>query len=169
MLAIKLKPVGRKHQISYRVVVAEKRSKLKGKYIEDIGWVNPHEGKFHVDKERARYWVETGGAQPTDSVYNLLVQASIIEGKKRPVHSKKKISEEDMKEEEEKEAPETKEEEVEKGEEEEQEESESEEEESKKEENEESQEEVRDKEEIKEELEEETEGESSEENEKKEE
>jgi len=95
VIILKLSPVGRKRQITYRIVVAEKRSKLKGKYIENIGWVDPHADKFKVDKERAEYWINTGGAKPTDSVYNLLVKAGIVEGPKKPVHAKKKISEEE--------------------------------------------------------------------------
>ncbi len=95
MLSIKLKPVGRKRQITYRVVVAERRSKLKGKYIENIGWVDPHQDKFKIDKERAKYWLTTGGAQPTDTVYNFFVRAGVIEGPKRPVHAEKKVSEEE--------------------------------------------------------------------------
>lgn len=90
MLAIKLKRIGKKHQPSFRVVVMEKRSKLGGQYVEDMGWFNPrtHEGK--VDKERTRYWIEKG-AQPTETAHNLLVRMGIVTGKKRPVHKKKKV------------------------------------------------------------------------------
>ena len=90
MLAIKLKPVGRKSQITYRVVVAEKRSKLKGKYIEDVGWLNPYQKEFKINRARVEYWLKTGGAQPTDTVYNLLVKAGVIKGPKRAVHATKK-------------------------------------------------------------------------------
>ena len=90
MLAIKLKPVGRKSQITYRVVVAEKRSKLKGKYIEDVGWLNPYRKEFKINRARVEYWLKTGGAQPTDTVYNLLVKAGVIKGPKRAVHATKK-------------------------------------------------------------------------------
>ncbi|MEX1013674.1 MAG: 30S ribosomal protein S16 [Candidatus Paceibacterota bacterium] len=95
MVAIKLRPVGKKGQISYRVVVTKKRSKLKGRFIEDLGWVNRHNDQFEVNKERANYWLGVG-AQPTDTVHNLLVSAGVIEGKKRAVHSKKKKSEEEI-------------------------------------------------------------------------
>ncbi|MEX0689976.1 MAG: 30S ribosomal protein S16, partial [Candidatus Paceibacterota bacterium] len=88
MIAIKLKPVGKKKQISYRVVVAQKRSKLRGRFIEDLGWVNRHSNEFDINKERASYWLGVG-AQPTDTVHNLLVTAKVIEGKKKSVHSNK--------------------------------------------------------------------------------
>ncbi len=88
MLVIRLKPVGKKHQISFRVVVAEKRSKLDGKYREDLGFYNPATNKFNINKERANYWLSVG-AQPSDTVYNIFITAKIVEGPKRPVKMKK--------------------------------------------------------------------------------
>ncbi|MEK9154782.1 MAG: 30S ribosomal protein S16 [Patescibacteria group bacterium] len=92
MLAIKLKRIGKRGQASFRIVVQEKRSKLGGRYVEDLGWLNPHNNKSSIKKDRIEYWIKTG-AQPTDSVYNMLVKNSIIKGPKKPVHkiSKKKI------------------------------------------------------------------------------
>lgn len=85
MIAIKLRPVGKKKQISYRVVVMEKKSKLKGKFIEDLGWYNPHTNKFLVRADRVEFWIKNG-AQPTDTVHNILVKGKIQEGKKIPKH-----------------------------------------------------------------------------------
>ncbi len=89
MLAIKLKRVGKKGQISYRVVVGEKRSKLQGKFTEDLGWWNAHTNTFTIAKDRALYWIEKG-AQPTASVHNLLVKSGAIQGPKKAVHASKK-------------------------------------------------------------------------------
>ena len=97
MLAIKFKRIGKKHQGSFRVVVMEKRSKLQGRFTEDLGWVNPRTDKFEMDKKRAEYWLKVG-AQPTATVYNLLVKAGVISGKKIPVHKKsKKVAEAEVK------------------------------------------------------------------------
>lgn len=93
MLAIKFKRIGKKHQPSYRIIIAEKRSKMGGDCIEDLGWYNPISKEFKVKKERAEYRLKTG-AQPTDSVYNLLVKAGVISGTKRPVHKVIKKTEE---------------------------------------------------------------------------
>ncbi len=41
MLAIKLQRGGKKHQPSYRLVVAEKRSKMAAPPVEDLGTYNP--------------------------------------------------------------------------------------------------------------------------------
>ena len=92
MLAIKLKRIGKKHQPSFRVVIAEKRSKATGRYVEDIGWFNPRSKEFKINNKRVDYWVKSG-AQPTDTVHNLLVRAEAISGPKKAVHAKsKKVS-----------------------------------------------------------------------------
>lgn len=98
MLAIKLKPVGKKHQRSFRIIVSEKRTKLQGKFVEDLGWFNPHTDKFFLKKERINFWLKNG-AKPTESVFNLLVTAKIINGPKIPVHKKSKKEEIDEKKE----------------------------------------------------------------------
>lgn len=89
MLAIKLRRIGKKHQPSFRVIVAEKRSKLQGRFVEDIGWFNPQTKESKINQERVNYWLKNG-AQPTDSIHNLLVRGGIISGSKRPVHKKSK-------------------------------------------------------------------------------
>lgn len=89
MIAIKLKRIGKKHQAAFRVVVMEKKSKLTGRYIEDLGWLNPHADKFDIKKERAQYWIKVG-AQPTDTVYNLLIKSGVIKGAKKSLHKKTK-------------------------------------------------------------------------------
>lgn len=89
MLAIKLSRIGKKHQASYRIIVKEKRSRLGGDVIEDLGWYNPHERKFKVNSERVKYWMKSG-AQPTASMHNILVKAKIVEGAKIAVHKKSK-------------------------------------------------------------------------------
>ena len=94
MLAIKFKRIGKKHQASFRVVVLEKRTKLNGRFLEDLGWLNPHTDKFELEKKRAAHWLKMG-AQPTDSIHNLFVKAGIISAKKIAVHKKsKKVVEE---------------------------------------------------------------------------
>ena len=85
MLAIKLNRIGKKHQPTFRIVVAEKRSKMGGKYVEDLGFWNPREKTVSVNKDRATYWIGVG-AQPTDTVHNILVKGLVIKGKKRSSH-----------------------------------------------------------------------------------
>ena len=93
MLAIKLQRIGKKHQPSYRLIVQEKREKLNGRSVEDLGWYNPLLKKYEFKKERVEHWIKTG-AKPTDTVHNLLVTAGVISGAKIPVHKKAKKKEE---------------------------------------------------------------------------
>ncbi len=85
MLAIKFKRIGKKHQPSFRIIVQEAREKVNGRNAEDIGWYNPRTKGSEIKKERALHWIGRG-AQPTDSVHNLLVTAGVISGAKRPAH-----------------------------------------------------------------------------------
>jgi small subunit ribosomal protein S16 len=71
MLAIKLRNVGKKHQRSFRIIVQEKRSKLQGKFVEDLGWWNPHTDKVEINNQRAEYWIKSG-AQPSQTVRQLI-------------------------------------------------------------------------------------------------
>ena len=76
MLAIKLKSIGKKHQRSFRFVVQERRSKLLGKSIDDLGWYNPHTNKFEVDKDKAAHWISVG-AKPTMTVAQIFKKSKI--------------------------------------------------------------------------------------------
>lgn len=73
MLKIKLQPTGRKNLRSYRIVVAEGKSKLSGKVIDTLGSYNPHDvdNKVTLNKENYQSWLNKG-AQPTDTVRKLV-------------------------------------------------------------------------------------------------
>ena len=97
MLAIKLERIGKKHQAAFRLIVDEKKHRLGGKKVEDLGWYNPRSDKFELKKERVQYWIKVG-AKPTDTAHNLLIGAGIIEGKKIPVHKQPKKTKDAAKE-----------------------------------------------------------------------
>ena len=88
MLAIKLQRIGKKHQPSYRVVVAERRSKMDAPPVEDLGSYNPFTKAMAVKKERVEHWLKVG-AQPTPSVWNLFVQGGVVSGAKIAIRIKK--------------------------------------------------------------------------------
>jgi len=88
MLAIKLQRIGKKHQPSYRLVVAERRSKMAAPPVEDLGSYNSFTKTMTVKKERASYWIGVG-ARPTVTAHNLLVKQGVISGKKAAVKIKK--------------------------------------------------------------------------------
>ena len=76
---IRLRRMGAKKRPFYRVVVADSRFPRDGRFIEEIGIYDPTKepSVFEIDAEKAKKWIETG-AQPTDTVRNLLKKKNII-------------------------------------------------------------------------------------------
>ena len=70
---IRLQRGGRKNYAFYSIVIADARAPRDGKFTEKIGTYNPNTNPATVDLnfDRALYWVEIG-AQPTDTVRNIL-------------------------------------------------------------------------------------------------
>ncbi|PIZ90011.1 MAG: 30S ribosomal protein S16 [Candidatus Nealsonbacteria bacterium CG_4_9_14_3_um_filter_35_11] len=98
MLVIRLFRVGKKKQPSFKIVVCDKRNPSKrGNFVEEVGFYNPLTKEKVLRKERIEHWLKFG-AQPSDSVYNLLIQEKILSGKKRPVYIKQKPKQEAEKE-----------------------------------------------------------------------
>lgn len=75
MVVIRLARAGRIKSPFYRIVVADKRARRDGSFIEQIGTYNPvHKGeepRLVMDKERLTYWLSQG-SQPTDTVHRLM-------------------------------------------------------------------------------------------------
>jgi len=76
---LRLKRGGAKQRPNYRIVAADSRSPRDGKFIDTIGTYNPLPAEYEVkiDEEKALYWLSKG-AQPTDTVRNLLSKQGII-------------------------------------------------------------------------------------------
>ena len=76
---IRLTRIGKKKAPSYRVVVADGRYPRDGRFIEEIGYYDPMKDPVEVkiDAEKAAKWLKNG-AQPTDTVKDLLKKAEII-------------------------------------------------------------------------------------------
>lgn len=69
---IRLQRLGKKKQPIYKVVAADSRAKRNGKFLEALGLYNPQKDEAASFKEaRLFYWLGVG-AQPTDTVKNLL-------------------------------------------------------------------------------------------------
>lgn len=93
MLAIKLQRIGKKHQPSYRFVVALKKSKMAGPPVEDLGSYNPATKIAALHKDRISYWLQVG-AQPTVTAHNLLVKEGVISAPKIAIKMKKAVAKE---------------------------------------------------------------------------
>ena len=85
MIIIRLQRVGKKHTATFRVVLTEKTAGPRRKYLELLGNLNRKTKAFSLNKDRILYWISKG-AQPSDSIHNLLVSQGIISGAKKPVH-----------------------------------------------------------------------------------
>lgn len=94
MLVIRFFRISKKNQPSFKIVVTDKRkSSVKGRYVEEVGFLDPLKDKKFLRAERIKYWISKG-AKPSPTVHNLLVTEKIIEGKKISKFKKSKKKEE---------------------------------------------------------------------------
>ncbi|BAW80201.1 30S ribosomal protein S16 [Candidatus Nitrosoglobus terrae] len=79
MVVIRLARGGAKKRPFYTIVVADKRNRRDGRYIERLGFFNPiasgGEIPVHMDMDRVNYWLSQG-AQPSDRVAQLVKSCS---------------------------------------------------------------------------------------------
>ncbi|HEX9075255.1 MAG TPA: 30S ribosomal protein S16 [Anaerolineae bacterium] len=75
---IRLSRMGAKKQPTYRIVVAEERSKRDGRLVERLGHFDPRTDPptIVLNEERTRYWLGVG-ARPTDALGIILRRAGI--------------------------------------------------------------------------------------------
>ena len=75
---IRLSRVGAKKQPTYRIVVAEERSKRDGRLVERLGHYDPRTNPETIvlNEERTRYWLSVG-ARPTDALGIILRRTGI--------------------------------------------------------------------------------------------
>jgi small subunit ribosomal protein S16 len=89
MLVIRLFRTGKKKQPSYKVVVTDRNNPPQGgKFVEQVGFYNPITREKILQGERINYWMGVG-AQPSDTVYNILINEGVIKGEKKKIVFKK--------------------------------------------------------------------------------
>ena len=76
---LRLQRHGRKGYAFYSIVCADARAPRDGRFIEKLGTYNPNTNPATVDLnfDRALYWLEVG-AQPTDTVRNILSREGVL-------------------------------------------------------------------------------------------
>ncbi len=77
MVKLRLKRIGKRKSAFYRIVVSDSRVQRDGKYIELLGTYNPINSEVKLDKELSIKWL-FNGAQPTDTVRNILSKQGIL-------------------------------------------------------------------------------------------
>ena len=90
-MAVKLRltRMGAKQNPVYRIVASDSRRPRDGQYIELVGTYNPltQPATVNVNEEVALKWLRNG-AEPTDTVRNLLSQAGVM---KKFAETKKEV------------------------------------------------------------------------------
>lgn len=76
---IRLRRMGSKRKPFYRVVVADSRAPRDGRFIAEVGYYNPLTNPVQVSlkDEEILDWLQKG-AQPSDTVRNLLSKEGIM-------------------------------------------------------------------------------------------
>ena len=78
MVVIRLSRGGAKARPFYNIVVADKRCRRDGRFIERIGFYNPlargGEEPLRIAQDRLAYWIGVG-ATPSDTIERLMKQA----------------------------------------------------------------------------------------------
>ncbi|WP_054700075.1 30S ribosomal protein S16 [Secundilactobacillus odoratitofui] len=89
---IRLKRMGSKKRPFYRIVVADSRSPRDGRFIEKVGTYNPlvEPAEVKLEEESILNWLNNG-AQPSDTVRNLLSNAGIMKKYHEAKFSKKVV------------------------------------------------------------------------------
>ncbi len=89
MLMIRFQRIGRTNDPAFRIVLLEKERAAKaGNITELLGTYNPRSKALTLDEAKVKAWIAKG-AQPTDSIRNLLINKGVIQGKKVNVLPKK--------------------------------------------------------------------------------
>ncbi|MCP8857563.1 30S ribosomal protein S16 [Latilactobacillus fuchuensis] len=77
---IRMKRMGSKKRPFYRIVVADSRSPRDGRFIQEVGYYNPltEPIDLNLQEEVIMDWLQKG-AQPSDTVRNLLSKQGIMQ------------------------------------------------------------------------------------------
>ncbi len=89
MVKIRLRRMGRKDEPHYRIVAANVTAPRDGRFIEELGWYSPKakDKIYSLKTDLIKKWI-SNGAQPTDTVRNILVKEGLLE-KKELVYTNK--------------------------------------------------------------------------------
>ncbi|MCL1473519.1 30S ribosomal protein S16 [Argonema antarcticum] len=78
MIKLRLKRYGKKREASYRIVAMPSTSRRDGRPLEELGFYNPRTDETRLDVPAILKRLQDG-AQPTDTVRNILKKANVFE------------------------------------------------------------------------------------------
>ena len=70
--------LGRKRTSFYRIIAIDSRKRRDGLPLEYLGWYDPHAKQSNLDAPAIKAWLAKG-AQPSDTVRNLLKKSLIMD------------------------------------------------------------------------------------------
>lgn len=77
MLVIRFQKIGKKNQKILRLVLQERKSKLRGKAIKILGWWNPYLKKGNFNQELIKFYLNNG-AQLSPTAQSILKKNKIL-------------------------------------------------------------------------------------------
>ena len=78
MIKLRLKRYGKKREASYRIVAAQSKSRRDGRPLEELGFYNPRTDETRLNVPAIVKRLKEG-AQPTDTVRDILRKANVLE------------------------------------------------------------------------------------------
>lgn len=78
MIKLRLKRFGKKREVSYRIVATDSRSRRDGRPLEELGFYNPRTDETRLNVPAIVKRLQDG-AQPTETVRNILNKAKVFE------------------------------------------------------------------------------------------
>eukprot|EP01023_Acetabularia_acetabulum_P066502 TRINITY_DN898_c0_g2_i1.p3 TRINITY_DN898_c0_g2~~TRINITY_DN898_c0_g2_i1.p3 ORF type:complete len:120 (+),score=8.92 TRINITY_DN898_c0_g2_i1:133-492(+) len=75
---IRFTRMGRKRSPFYRIVAIDSRKRRDGRPLEYLGWYNPMNKETNLNAPAIKKWIGVG-AEPSDTVRNLLKKAFVID------------------------------------------------------------------------------------------
>lgn len=78
MIKLRLKRYGKKREASYRIVAMNSRDRRDGRPLEELGFYNPRTDETRLNVPAIVQRLKTG-AQPTDTVRDILKKANVFE------------------------------------------------------------------------------------------
>lgn len=78
MIKLRLKRLGKKREASYRIVAMHSTSRRDGRPLEELGFYNPRSDEIRLNVPAIVKRLKDG-AQPTDTVRNILEREKVFE------------------------------------------------------------------------------------------
>jgi len=95
MVRLRLKRLGRRHRPFYRINAIDKQQQRDGRVIENLGWYDPiardESKQVSLKVDRIKHWLSVG-AQPSDTVADILAKHDVIDPEKRAAERRARVA-----------------------------------------------------------------------------